>query len=353
RAVDEVPRAEGPLLSFDDQRRLSGEHEEVLLVDLPVVHGHELSGLDHIDVDPELGEVGVGTFKVADGRAALHVEPARRMGVEHVPALPPRDKPALSRLQPRLRNHLRSLSHPRTATQPASGGHRAAARLHLRGSSLSGNQREYVTTNHFGERLNGSNGEALVELPRESCCKSRKEVGPNCNSRRQPEKSRAAAGQSFPDTRQGCAGSRDAGPFTPAALNAEGNREKTSERARQRCRDLYVVRIGTGWRRRGVPHLLHPVPVEEGKGNRPSDDRDKADQIGALDVAVRRSLRLISPARPWLMSVRPSPRRHPPMTSPADRERLARGYRPRVYLRKQARAFWRMQRRSRSAERGA
>src|SRR5262249_38599937 len=32
-------------------------------VDLPVVHGHELSGLDHIDVDPELGEVGVGTFK--------------------------------------------------------------------------------------------------------------------------------------------------------------------------------------------------------------------------------------------------------------------------------------------------
>src|SRR5439155_20024856 len=37
RAVHEVPRLERPLLAFDDQERLAGQPEEVLLLGLPVI----------------------------------------------------------------------------------------------------------------------------------------------------------------------------------------------------------------------------------------------------------------------------------------------------------------------------
>src|SRR5690348_16123978 len=57
RAVDEVPAAERPLLSLHDQQRLSGDDEEVLLIGLPVVHRHRLTGCERDDVDPELREL--------------------------------------------------------------------------------------------------------------------------------------------------------------------------------------------------------------------------------------------------------------------------------------------------------
>jgi hypothetical protein len=56
-AVHEIPLPQRPLLPLDDQERLAGEHEEVLLVDLPVVHPHQLAGAEHEQVDPNLGEV--------------------------------------------------------------------------------------------------------------------------------------------------------------------------------------------------------------------------------------------------------------------------------------------------------
>src|SRR5207237_7980245 len=59
RAVHEVPRPQRPLLALHDQERLAGEHEEVLLVGLPVVHRHRLARPEDGDVDPELRELGV------------------------------------------------------------------------------------------------------------------------------------------------------------------------------------------------------------------------------------------------------------------------------------------------------
>jgi hypothetical protein len=41
RTLHEVPPLERPLLSLDDQQRLAGEHEEVLLLRFPVVQGRE------------------------------------------------------------------------------------------------------------------------------------------------------------------------------------------------------------------------------------------------------------------------------------------------------------------------
>ena len=50
--MDEVPRAEVSLDAFDDQACFAGEHEEVLLIGLPVVHRHRLAALQHAEVDP-------------------------------------------------------------------------------------------------------------------------------------------------------------------------------------------------------------------------------------------------------------------------------------------------------------
>src|SRR6266550_5591643 len=56
RAVDEVPRLQVPLLAFDDDQALAGEHEEVLLVRLAVVAAARLSRLEDGDRVPELRE---------------------------------------------------------------------------------------------------------------------------------------------------------------------------------------------------------------------------------------------------------------------------------------------------------
>src|SRR5262249_27815749 len=57
RAVDEVPRAERPLLALDHERALAGQDEEVLLLVLAVVHGHRHPGLEDVQVDAELLEL--------------------------------------------------------------------------------------------------------------------------------------------------------------------------------------------------------------------------------------------------------------------------------------------------------
>ena len=57
RAVHEVPLPQRPLLALDDQQRLAREHEEVLLVGLPVVHPHRLARARARRGDAELREV--------------------------------------------------------------------------------------------------------------------------------------------------------------------------------------------------------------------------------------------------------------------------------------------------------
>src|SRR4051794_21806292 len=56
RAVEEIPGLERPLLALDDRERLAGEHEEVLLVRLVVVHATALAGLENGERVAELSE---------------------------------------------------------------------------------------------------------------------------------------------------------------------------------------------------------------------------------------------------------------------------------------------------------
>ena len=91
RTVDEVPLPQRPLLALDDQHRLAGDDEEVLLVGLPVIHRHRLARPEHADVDPELREVQLA-LEVAERRAPLGVVPARVAGVEDEPAVRLRDE---------------------------------------------------------------------------------------------------------------------------------------------------------------------------------------------------------------------------------------------------------------------
>ena len=52
--MDEVPLAQRPFLAFDDQECLAGEHEEVLLVGLPVVHADGLARAEDEEVGADL-----------------------------------------------------------------------------------------------------------------------------------------------------------------------------------------------------------------------------------------------------------------------------------------------------------
>ena len=97
RAVHEVPLPQRALLTFDDQERIAGD-DEVLLVGLPVIHRHRLSRLENLDVDPDLGEVLLA-FEIAEGAAAGDVVPARRSGIQDVPAVSARDESVLGLLE--------------------------------------------------------------------------------------------------------------------------------------------------------------------------------------------------------------------------------------------------------------
>jgi hypothetical protein len=102
------PRAQLPLLTFDDQSCFARDDEEVLLVGLPVVDGHRLARHEHEGVDAELVGIAAPAFEVvgddADRAAAVGVTPLGVAHVEDVPALARRGEPVLGLLQFRLGN---------------------------------------------------------------------------------------------------------------------------------------------------------------------------------------------------------------------------------------------------------
>src|SRR3954469_7916565 len=105
-AVDEVPRAQGPFLTLDDQQCLAGEDEEILLVGFPVVHRHRLARAEPGQVDPELQEVSgtldLGAFELAQNASSLSLPPVRVAGIEDEPAVAPRHETVLGRNELRL-----------------------------------------------------------------------------------------------------------------------------------------------------------------------------------------------------------------------------------------------------------
>src|SRR5262249_53446728 len=54
RAVEEVPRAQAPFLSFDDQEALAPQDEEILLIRLTVVERARLARLGDLQLEGEL-----------------------------------------------------------------------------------------------------------------------------------------------------------------------------------------------------------------------------------------------------------------------------------------------------------
>src|SRR6185312_11663219 len=90
RAMHEVPRAQRPLLALDDQDCFTRDDEEILLIGLPVVHGHWLARVQHEGIDAELFGLRI-VFEVveheADGATAVDLTPD---GVAHVEYEPPR-----------------------------------------------------------------------------------------------------------------------------------------------------------------------------------------------------------------------------------------------------------------------
>ena len=104
RAVDEVPGFQAPLLALDDEHALAGDHEEVLLTGLAVVHAARLAGPDHGDAHAELLEVAV-PLEVRPAPEPLAFPPARVSRVEHEPARPFRAESFRQLFKLRLGHH--------------------------------------------------------------------------------------------------------------------------------------------------------------------------------------------------------------------------------------------------------
>jgi hypothetical protein len=120
--VDEVPLLEPSLLTLDEQDALAGEHEEVLLLRLPVVEAVRLAGWQDVDPDADLCELGRRSLERAlrAGGAQLSAFRGQPFGVGDVD-----DEPARS-----------GRRQPRTAVLERRLGHAASLvtrRLHSRG----------------------------------------------------------------------------------------------------------------------------------------------------------------------------------------------------------------------------
>jgi len=79
---------------------------------LAVIHGHRLSGLEHVDVDPELLERALA-LEVAGRAERPVVAPACLCGVEDEPALAVGDEAEAGRAKPCLANGHRREPIPR------------------------------------------------------------------------------------------------------------------------------------------------------------------------------------------------------------------------------------------------
>jgi hypothetical protein len=102
--MEEVPLSQRPLLALDDEKCLAGEHEEVLLVGLPVVHPYRVTRPEHAKEDADLLELRL-TLELAARRPALGMKPAGVASVQHEPAVPGRYDPGLGALERCLWDH--------------------------------------------------------------------------------------------------------------------------------------------------------------------------------------------------------------------------------------------------------
>src|SRR6478735_803509 len=91
RAVDEIPPVKPPLLAFDDCDAFAAEHEEVLLLGLPVVGRSHLACTSDAKRHPKHWKERLGLVRIPAGQWQAPtllrlIGPARRAYVEHEPA---------------------------------------------------------------------------------------------------------------------------------------------------------------------------------------------------------------------------------------------------------------------------
>ncbi len=86
---------QAPLLVLDHEHALAGDHEEVLLRPLAVVHAGRLARLNDDELEAELLELGV-TFEVRPPTVALASPPGHVAGVDDERALVRSRQPPLA-----------------------------------------------------------------------------------------------------------------------------------------------------------------------------------------------------------------------------------------------------------------
>ena len=95
---------EAPFLALDQEKALAGEHEEVLLRVLAVVHPARLAGAEDAELDADLVEAGpLGLQRPEE--AEVTFEPWRLARVQDVPALAGRADAVFDLLERSFRNH--------------------------------------------------------------------------------------------------------------------------------------------------------------------------------------------------------------------------------------------------------
>ena len=118
RTVHEVPLPQRPFLTLEDCERFAGEHQEVLLIGLPVVHRHRLTRAEDGKADSDLREVAL--TREARLEPVPPVPPAHLTHVQDEPSRAGREKSAVGRLERSLGNHHRIIRGARrhSASQP-------------------------------------------------------------------------------------------------------------------------------------------------------------------------------------------------------------------------------------------
>src|SRR6478736_7663948 len=103
RAIEEIPRGQSPLFSFNDQSAFAGTGEECFLCLLAVVHPNPLTWFEHADVDPEVRKPPLSLERAVGAKRPL-VLPAGIAGVDDKPAVAVHDKPVLAHSKRGLRH---------------------------------------------------------------------------------------------------------------------------------------------------------------------------------------------------------------------------------------------------------
>ncbi|MBA3567070.1 MAG: hypothetical protein H0W31_09505 [Actinobacteria bacterium] len=100
-----VPRAQAPLLAFDQKQAFAGEHQEVLLGIFAVVHRARLAGAQDAETEAELRESRIRALEGRVETETVGLEPLRVARIEHEPAFSGRSGSRFGLLERGLRYH--------------------------------------------------------------------------------------------------------------------------------------------------------------------------------------------------------------------------------------------------------